>query len=574
MNALDLRFRKQHVRAGEEKGAALHVMRSRLILFKLVAVIGFSFMGLRAADLMVLQAERPDVPVVEYSQVSEVPSSQRRAQILDRNGEILASSLKLNSLYADPKKIIDKKSAVRSLTTIFPDLDAQKLYERLNSNKRFVWIKRGTTPAEEQAVLEIGEPGLSYVEEDQRFYPQGALSSHIVGLVNRDGEGVSGVERGYDDHLSHEGTDIETTVDVRIQHILRRELGEAIGRFDAKAGAGLIMDVNSGELLAAVSLPDFDSNNPSNPNAPEMFNRFSQGVYELGSTFKVFSTAALFEFEKAKMSMRFDAREPIKFGRFKIRDYHAEERILTVPEVFMVSSNIGSAKMAEKVGTERVQSFYKDLGLFDAPDFDLKEVARPLVPSPWREIDTLTTSYGHGIAISPLQLVRAVASIVNGGYLVEPHLVQKDVEEFSTSIRVVSRETAQNMRSLLRLAVTDGTGSAANVDGLIIGGKTGTAEKPSENGRGYDRNKLISSFLGVFPMDRPEYIVFLMVDEPKGQKHSFGYATGGWVAAPAVARVVEAMAPMVGIKRRADDGYEEPREKLKRYVSYTKKERG
>ena len=266
------------------------------------------------------------------------------------------------------------------------------------------------------------------------------------------------------------------------------------------------------------------------------------------------------------MSKRFDVRKPLVHGRFKINDYHAEKRILTLPEVFMLSSNIGSARMGEAVGGEDLQLFYRDLGFLDKPEFDLKEVTHPLVPNPWREINTLTTSYGHGIAISPLQLIRAAASIVNGGNLVSPRLTVADVEDYQSLVRVVSERTAQNMRSLLRLTVTDGTGGSADVEGLLIGGKTGTAEKPSKSGRGYDHKRLISSFLGVFPINAPRYAVFIMVDEPQGQKETYGYATGGWVAAPAVGRIIEAMAPMVGIKRKENADIIDPATRLKRYI--------
>lgn len=578
MNGLDLRFRKQRIRVGDNRDHALRVMRGRLVLFQTIAIVGFAFMGLRAADLMVLQA----LPTVdtEKGAVLRTGATQnteyRRGDIVDRNGVILATSLKTESLYVDPARLIDKHAAADKLAKIFPEYTPEDLLKKFNMPRRFVWIKRGVTPLEQEAILDVGEPALAYSQEDHRFYPQGNLTSHLVGMTNRDGKGVSGLERGLDEQLSQQFTaqdvedekaEIKTTLDVRVQHVLHREIKKAMTSFQAKAGAGIVMDVETGDILAAVSLPDFDPNNPPNPNAPEMFNRFSQGVYELGSTFKLFSTAALFEFKKVKMSHRFDARKPIESGRFKIHDYHAEKRILTVPEVFMVSSNIGSAKMAEMVGTDNIRSFYRDLGLMDAPPFEIKEVASPLVPNPWREINTLTTAYGHGIAVSPLQLIRAAASIVNGGNLVAPHLIAQSFENEPTYIRVVSEKTAQNMRALLRLVVTHGTGESADVEGLLIGGKTGTAEKPSKTGRGYDRKRLISSFLAVFPMDAPRYAVFVMVDEPKGQARTFGYATAGWVAAPAVGAIIEAMAPMVGISSKDASERKDPAEGLNRYIS-------
>jgi cell division protein FtsI (penicillin-binding protein 3) len=582
MNGLDLRFRKQRIHVGDNRDHALRVMRGRLVLFQTIAIIGFAFIGLRAADLMVLQA-LPPVASVDgdgAAQRADVAPQEeyRRADIVDRNGVILATSLKTDSLYADPARLINKQYAAERLAKIFPEYTEDALLKKFNMPRRFVWIKRGVTPLEQEAILDIGEPALAYTQEDHRFYPQGNLTSHLVGMTNRDGAGTMGLERGIDEQLSHfsaqdvedENAEIRTTLDVRVQHVLHREIKKAMTSFEAKAGAGIVMDVETGDVLAAVSLPDFDPNNPPNPNAPEMFNRFSQGVYELGSSFKLFSTAALFEFKKVKMSHRFDARKPIESGGFKIHDYHAEKRILTVPEVFMVSSNIGSAKMAQMVGTDNIRSFYRDLGLMDAPPFEIKEVSSPLVPNPWREINTLTTAYGHGIAISPLQLARAAASIVNGGNLIAPRLIAAEIDDEPTYVRVISQQTAQNMRALLRLVVTHGTGGSADVKGLLIGGKTGTAEKPSKSGRGYDRKRLISSFLGMFPMDAPRYVVFVMVDEPKGQAHSFGYATAGWVAAPAVGAIIEAMAPMVGISRTDTAERDDPATGLNRYISLKK----
>jgi len=277
-----------------------------------------------------------------------------------------------------------------------------------------------------------------------------------------------------------------------------------------------------------------------------LFNKATLGVYELGSTFKIFSTAALLEKSSHNISSVFDARQPIKMGRFKIRDYHAEKRVLTTPEVFIHSSNIGSAMMGMEVGTENLKNFYRDIGLIESPEFELQEIGKPIVPSPWREINTLTASYGHGIAVSPLQLVSAVSSIVNGGFLIKPTLIlNQDKKKNTENIRVVSDKTAHRMRQLLRLVVSEGTGSSADVAGFLVGGKTGTAEKPGK--KGYDRKRLISSFMGVFPMDKPQYAVFVMVDEPKGIKETYGYATGGWVGAPTVQRVIKNMVSILNL---------------------------
>ena len=323
------------------------------------------------------------------------------------------------------------------------------------------------------------------------------------------------------------------------------------------------MDVRSGEILAGVSYPDFDPHNPGKYNSASMFNRLSLGVYEMGSVFKIFSTAAFFETVDAGIDRKFDAREPIKRHGFTISDYHPEKRILTLPEVFMYSSNIGAALMGEEIGTEVLKDFYEDIGLTAPLDFAIKEVSRPIIPDPWRDINTLTASYGHGIATTPVQLISAVSSIVNGGLLVRPKLVI-DESRKAREIRLVSEDTSENIRRLLRLTVKDGTGSKADVDGYNVGGKTGTAEKIGK--KGYDRDRLLSSFIGVFPVEEPRYAVFVMIDEPKGQKASFGYATGGWVATPAVGKVIKSMVSILGIKPHHVPQDRDMAAPLRRYV--------
>jgi cell division protein FtsI (penicillin-binding protein 3) len=312
-------------------------------------------------------------------------------------------------------------------------------------------------------------------------------------------------------------------------------------------------------------LPDFDPAQVGQADDEQVFNRMSLGVYELGSMFKIFSTAALIETQENGMNMRFDASKPIQFGRFRISDYHAENRILSVPEVFMHSSNIGAALMGKTVGTEKLQAFYRDLGLMSPVDFEIREVGAPLLPNPWRELNTLTASYGHGIATSPLQLATAVSMIVNGGYAIKPTMVMNDAAQTQKGarLRVLSQKTSEEMRELMRLVVTEGTGKSAEVAGYHIGGKTGTAEKPGAHG--YDRKRLMSSFVGMFPAENPKYAVLVVVDEPHGNKASYGYATGGWVAAPAVARVVASMASIMGLPAE-DESNDDPADALASYV--------
>lgn len=565
-------YLRKSVRMQGEKSVALDQARGRIVIIGLCFLLAYGAVALRAFDLAVLRGLPKGTQEQGYYDFAG--SKAGRGDIYDRNGILLATTLPGASLFADPSLIMDAKELTQQLVKIFPGMDFGVTLQKLQGKGRFSWIARNITPQQQYAVLRLGQPGLGFEHESRRYYPQGALAVHMVGYTDIDDHGLAGVERSFDSYLG-KGHDLRLSVDVRLQHVLHRELSRAIAEFTAKGGAGVIMDVNSGEILAGVSLPDFDPDNMNKVTPEQMFNNLTLGVYELGSMFKIFSTAAVLDKKNIPMGYQFDARQPIKIGRFSIRDYHAENRIMTVPEVFMYSSNIGSAKMGELVGTEGLRQFYSDIGLLEKMEFEIEEMGRPLVPSPWRDVHTLTAAFGHGVSTTPLQMSAGVASIVNGGLLVRPKLVigndgdaSHDVSE-QASIRIVSEETSIKMRGLLRLVVSDGTGGKANVDGYEIGGKTGTAEK-SVNGR-YDRKKLISSFVAVFPSSNPKYLVMIMVDEPHGNKQSWGYATAGWVAAPAVARTVSSMTTIMGIApdyKPKDQDYSRP---LKQYVTAKKK---
>ncbi len=560
--------RRHAVKLIGERSSSLDLARGRLLLLGAVFVFAYMFLAARAVDLMIIQAK--PVSLTDNGQVleeSHASSGVMRADITDRNGELLATTIKTASLYADPHLISDQQKAAENLARIFPDFEYGETLRRFQKGGRFVHLKYNLTPQEQHEVLKLGEPGLAFKHENRRVYPQGPLASHFVGYAGTENQGLAGIEKSFDAMLA-EGKLVALTLDVRLQHALRREMEKAVDDFHAVGGAGVIMDVNTGEVLAGVSLPDFDPNNVVDENRKEMFNRVSLGTYELGSVFKIFSTAAFLETHDVPMSASFDASEPIKRGKFTINDYHAEDRVLTIPEVFMYSSNIGAAMMGEAVGTDRLKSFYDDIGLTGRMNLEISEVGKPLVPQPWREINTLTASYGHGVATTPLQMTAAVASIVNGGYLVAPHLVlNKKAEENARdeSLRVVSAQTVHRMRQLLRLVVTEGTGGQADVPGYRVGGKTGTAEQQS--GRGYDQSKLMSSFIGVFPVEEPKYAVFIVIDGPKPTKKSFGFATGGWVGAPAVARVIASMAAILGIKPESAEQTADLSASLKQFVT-------
>lgn len=571
-------FRRPSTTLIGSRRSTLDVARGRLVFVGIVFALAYILVAARVMDLTLIQGELPRLarmtnPDAGVSNEPAIAVAKLRGDVVDRNGVLLARSLKTASLYADPALINDPEQVAKDLVRVLPDLKYGDVLQKLQRKTRFIWLRRNLAPQDQYAILNLGYPGLNFQDEAHRIYPQGALTAHMVGFTDVDGHGLGGVERSFNDLLATGSRPLQLTLDVRLQHIARRELKSAIHDFNGIGGAAVIMDVNTGEILAAVSMPDFDPHNVTSKDNDSLFNRLTLGVYEMGSTFKIFTTAALLEIKNVGMGQTFDAREPIKIGRFSITDYHGQNRILTIPEIMMYSSNIGAAKMAEMVGTASFKNFLKDLGLMDAVQVELQERSRPLIPNPWREVTTLTASYGHGIAVTPLQTVSAVASVINGGMVVHPTLVMdgtvndsgKGKKSKQNAVRVVSEKTSHRMRQILRLVVSDGSGKKADIAGFQVGGKTGTAEKTGGRG-GYDRKRLLSSFIGVFPMNNPQYAVMVMVDEPKGTKASYGYATAGWVAAPAVGKIITAMVPVLGLVPQDVDPAKDMSAQLRPYV--------
>ena len=526
--------------------AVLKKTRSRITVVLIFFVLAYGAVIGRMTQLTFLShhAAMTEEEITK-EQVAQELNTTTRANVYDAEGKLLATSLKTSSLYADPKMILDAKEAARKLSATFPDLTYDDLYKKFTSKRRFIWLKRNLTPKQMYMANSLGIPGVDFLDETRRVYPQGSLTAHVVGYTDIDNKGLSGIERGLNDMLLNSDTDVNTTIDVRLQHILRREIAASIKDFDSIGGSGLIMNVHTGEIVAMVSLPDYNPHNPGVITDVERFNRNTLGAYEMGSTFKSFTIAALLEAQHPPITTRFNTTAPLRRGGFTIHDYHPEPHPLTISEIFMHSSNIGAALIAEKVGTPGIQSFFKKLGLFDKPNFEIKEVAAPLLPKPWRDISTDTASFGHGIAVSPVQLVSAYATLVNGGYKVQPTLIKRSPDAYQNRERILSEDTSRTMRELLRIVVSDGTASKANVVGYRVGGKTGTAEKTLSHG--YSKKAQIASFVGVFPMDDPQYVVLIMNDEPKGNKKSYGFATAGWAAAPYVGNVIRDIAPLVGI---------------------------
>jgi len=485
-----------------------------------------------------------------------------RPDILDRNGEILATDVKTPSLFAEPRKIIDVDEAVELLTAVLPDLDANEVRERLSSKRGFVWLKREITASQQHEIHRLGIPGVGFLTENKRVYPNGPVVSHELGHVNIDNQGIAGIEKWLDGqglaalHMAGLATDqlqrpVNLSVDLRVQFALRDELIAARDKYKAKASAGIIADVNTGEIIAMVSEPDFDPNNPREATDPNRLNRLTTGVYEMGSTFKALTLAMALDSGRVSLSSSFDARMPLRYGKFEIHDYHAQKRVLSVPEIFTFSSNIGTARMALSLGVDYHKAFLKKLGQLDRLRTELPESAEPLVPKHWGELNTVTIAFGHGLSVAPLQAVMGISALVNGGKLVPPTLLKRDQPEADRlAQRVIKPETAEKMRYLMRLNVERGTATRANVAGYYVGGKTGTSEKVV--GGHYSKTKVLTSFTAILPADKPRYLLLVMLDEPQGLPETHGFATSGWNAVPVGAQVIERVAPLLDISPRFD----------------------
>src|ERR1700757_2968064 len=531
---------------------ALETCRSRLFFTSVLFACVFAVVALRIVEVVVLEGGSSQSHMPRFR--VPAPPAPARADIVDRNGKLLAATLDSPSLYANPKQILDPADATRKLVRAFPSLKSDEVNAKLTSAKSFVYIKRHLTPREQYEANQLGIPGLQFQHEERRVYPDGPLTSHVVGYTGIDNSGFAGIERGLDDALKDRQGPLQLSLDLRIQYVLREELQRVIDDFTAKGAAGLVMDVNTGEVLSMVSLPDFDPNHPGAPDpnhptlsfADRMFNRNTLGVYELGSIFKIFTVAMALDCGTSTLSSTYDATHPINIGRFTIGDYHGKHRVLSVPEILMYSSNIGAAKMAVAAGGQRQREFLARLGLLKAPKIEISEVAKPHFPAKWREGNVMTIAFGHGISVTPIGFASAAAALVNGGVLRPATLVKVPPGYFSEGRQVISARTSEQMRRLMRLVVEHGTGTMAAAPGYVVGGKTGTADKVS--GRHYAEMKLLSSFVGVFPINDPKYLILTMVDEPHPNKESHGYATAGWTVAPVTSRVIQRIAPLLGVE--------------------------
>jgi cell division protein FtsI (penicillin-binding protein 3) len=485
----------------------------------------------------------------------DISSTVHRPDILDRHGRLLATDIKGATLYADPAKVIDIDELAEQVTSVLNDVDAKALRVKLRAGGRFVRIKRELTPKQQEEIHELGLPGLAFIEEYRRVYTVGNTASHVVGLVDVDNHGLAGIEKFIDDNpqltMSNEEA-VTISLDLGAQHVLREELGKAVKTYRAKAASGIVIDVHSGEILALVSLPDYDPNRREQALDKDRLNRIGFGVYEMGSVFKVFTVAGVLDTGLASMRSHYDASSPIHYASFTIDDFHGQHRSLSVPEVFIYSSNIGAAKMALDMGIDRHRAFLKKLGLMSRVPTEIGESAAPIIPTHWQKLNTMTIAFGHGMSVTPLQLAVSALPLLNGGIAVPPTFLPRSREDgMAGGARVLKRETSTAMLKLMRLNVLKGTAKRANAEGYRVGGKTGTAEKVV--GGRYSTSALLTSFLSTFPTDAPEYLVLVMLDEPQRVAESSNQATAGVNAAPTAGRIIERIAPILGVAPRPED---------------------
>ncbi len=553
------------VRVESRAARGMGESRARSILVAVFFAMCFLMLSLRLFEVSTVgSGDLPFAKLVNEPQlllsreddvdVSKIGAAEQvvRREIVDRNGMVLATSIKTASLVANPTIIRHEAELAKALNKIFPRESIAQFREKLNrKHVTFIYLQRHLTPAQQEAVNNLGVPGLFFEPDVRRVYPYGGIFAHSIGYVGVDNQGLAGIEKSFDGKLQDPQNDkpLQLSLDLRVQSILRDEVSKAIGEFQAIGGVGVVLDIKSGEVLAMTSLPEFDPHQPGRASDDARFNRATLGVYEMGSTFKTFTMAASLDNNVVTMKGGYDASHPIHMGGFTITDAHPEGRWLSVPEIFAYSSNVGTAKMALDLGGKRQQKFLKSLGLFEPVKLELSELGRPMIPRSWSELTTMTVAYGHGISVSPLHLINAIAAVSGDGVLHPMTLVKGGNANKSEGTRVIAKKTVGDVRDLLRLVVLHGTGKSANAEGYEVGGKTGTAEK-NTNGA-YKKDAKVASFVGVFPMRDPRYAVLVMVDEPRGNKSTYGFATGGWISAPAAGRVVQRMAPLLAMKPEA-----------------------
>jgi cell division protein FtsI (penicillin-binding protein 3) len=562
--------RMEHVRVTAPdlaRRAMMEKTRGRLVLAAAGFAVLFGAVTLKLADATVLRPvhdkaelqprhDTPVLPPVNAGTGTPAPAALDtgphavRAMITDRNGEILAVSLPTAALYANPREMADPADAAHKLVSVLPRLDEKTVEARLaDSTKQFVYLERQITPREELRINDLGIPGIYFQPTERRHYPLGRVAAQVLGTVDIDGHGVAGVEKEFEKRLREDPEPLRLSLDVRVQAVVREELVQGMADFSAIAGCGIVMDVHTGEVIAMVSLPDYDANDYGRATPDARRNRAVGNVYEPGSTFKLQNVSAALDDGVVHIWNGFDASSAIHVGRYTINDFEGKHRFLYIPEIIAYSSNIGAAHMADAVGPVRQRAWMQKMGMLSRIPIELPEATVPLYPpvANWKSLATMTIGFGQGIAVTPLHVVMGSVAVADGGLLRKPTILALPPDAPPPEgVRIMKPDVSDIVRKMMRLVVTEGVGKSAEVPGYFVGGKTGTAQKTG-GGRGYKQNARVDAFMGIFPMQAPRYAVYMMLDEPKANASTHGFATAGWVVAPVAARVIARAAPMLGL---------------------------
>ena len=551
-------------RAEIQHGRMLRKTQRRLIMIGCIFIISFGVIGMQMTALAMTEPSEPKA----QNSINDISVS--RADIVDRNGRILATNIETHSLYVHPKQLADPSGTALRLAEIFQDIDAITLKARFNGKQNFLWLRSAISPEEKQAVHDIGDPGLLFGPREMRLYPNGNLAGHILGgttfgkqgVHSAEVIGVAGVEKEFDELLrdpKYNGRPLKLSVDLSVQSALEKVLRGGMQLMNAKAASAVLMEVHTGEIFAMSSLPDFDPNNrpigltKGDQSDDPLFNRAVQGLYEQGSVFKTFTVAQAMELGLVEADTMIDTKR-FRWGKYAIKDYRNYGPELTVEKVLVKSSNVGTARLSQMIGADSQKSFLKSLGLLAATPIELVEgsTAKPQFPSNWSEIATMTISYGHGISGSPLHLAAAYSVIVNGGTFVSPTILQKPVSEVGA--RIISKNVSDQLRSMLRDVVRtpEGTANLGEVSGYSVGGKTGTAEKTSKTG-GYDAERVLATFASFFPSEDPKYVLIITLDEPEDRMGVEPKRTAGYTAVPVAAEVIRRVAPLLGLVPKIEE---------------------
>ena len=548
---------KRRARTGEDGSIVVEGARkatggkgkARIVM---TMAVFFGIFSTISGRLVYLGFQSPDLSGGPQSRITA-----SRPDIVDRNGEVLATDIKTASLFAEPRRIVDADEAIEKLSTVLPEIDYEQTYHKLKSGAGFVWLQRQLTPKQQSDIMQLGIPGFGFRTEKRRFYPSGETSSYVVGLTNIDNQGISGMEKYIDEQglsdlqasglaVAKDLQPVRLSIDLRIQHVVRDEIAAGLERYRAIGAGAVVLNVKTGEVVAMASVPDFDPNNPYNAQEKDRLNRMSAGLYEMGSTFKSFTSAMALDSGKATMNSRFDASHPIRVGHQAIHDFHGKNRVLSLPEVFLYSSNIGSAREAELVGIAGHREFLHRLGILERMQTELPEVARPTEPKVWKQVNSFTIAFGHGVSTTPLQAAVGCAALMNGGFLMNPtFLVRTQEQAMAVAKKVVNDKTVEGMRYLYSLNAEKGSARNARVPGYRVGGKTGTAEKVI-NGR-YSKELNFNTFVAAFPMDDPQYLVFTIADAPHPEKPGMTDVAANNAGVMA-GNIIRRSAAMLGVK--------------------------